>query len=120
MAREHKYRYWNNRTKAFVYMTLNEAFDHTARNEEFRDHRVDEGDWQQYTGLEDRNGKEIYEGDIVRSYHQKGEVIYASGSFGFWDEMEYRKLSDIMEVGDGHKMEVTGNIYEDPDLLKSK
>jgi len=81
--------------------------------------------WLQYTGLKDKNGKEIYEGDIVKTIDnwdkygmQAGEinqVYFNAGGFrlkpkdknrlGFWIE-------------DGKDVEVIGNIHENPELIK--
>ena len=72
----------------------------------------------QYTGLHDKNGKEIYEGDIVRKFNGIiGKVIYEHSEF-IIDVTNNKKLDygrlDLIE----NFVEVIGNIYDNPDLLE--
>ena len=76
----------------------------------------------QFTGLKDRNGREIYEGDIVRTTSIMDEVIFGDV---VWDEDGFQYAVDIgCELMEFHNIihtektvEVIGNIYENPELL---
>ena len=79
----------------------------------------------QYTGLHDKNGKEIYEGDIIKTFglldNITGPVEFSDYKLTWqihpshWNEDVGFELFDIRV-----HLEVIGNIYENPDLLENK
>ena len=76
----------------------------------------------QYTGLKDKNDKEIYEGDIVR-HKTYGYSVVKTGVVR-WIDNETRFTFDV--IGTNEKLlideydEVIGNIYENPELLNKE
>ena len=75
----------------------------------------------QYTGLKDKRGKEIYEGDILKcpqplddNLFEVGHVYWCSDSAGYYVETNLSN-DELSAFTDG---EVIGNIYENPELLK--
>lgn len=119
MTREIKFRAWDKKEnkmwgKAFPKMFIaDDSFGFT--NDELYE-------IMQYTGLKDKNGKEIYEWDIL----EEGSWIgWCNKCCGFQPMYEYENTEEChrcegnYEIGDIIKLEkIIGNIYENPELLK--
>jgi len=79
----------------------------------------------QYTGLKDKNGKEIYEGDIVDAIAEldfKDQSIISDVIFGKDHQWQIRSCIDAEHGlpicwGGWESLEIIGNIYEHPQLL---
>ncbi len=76
--------------------------------------RIENGELMQYTGLKDKNGKEIYEGDIVQmpNWLYPVEVIFSLPKCRFCCQLK-GGINDYIPL---HSV-VIGNIHENPELL---
>jgi len=116
MSRELKFRAWNYQTGNFDYFGLKEGL--TKLPLDFIDSEI-----QQYISLKDKNGKDIYEGDIISfsvNYtvelgdpdiidYKDCEVYYDEELAGFYFGKDGHQILDKVEVD---SIEVTGNIFE--------
>lgn len=75
-------------------------------------------DVMQFTGCYGVGGVELFEGDVVKEKHNGyvAVIIFSQGEF--WVEPVGRWLEDWNWVDDADRMEVIGNIFENPELVK--
>lgn len=103
-------------------LRLEQVFKKDSNYDDYEDFEykdvTDKIELMQYTGLHDKNGKEIYEGDILKSiqwnniylvkYTGTAFYLYRKGNNGF---------NKITTWNNTEKSEIIGNIYDNPELL---
>ncbi len=118
MKREIKFRAWdneNNRMFPDCFELTKTGFKEWVQLRQ----ASEDLEWMQYTCLKDKNGKEIYEGDIVRSKSLKDEDV---SEIKWHEELCFSLEWSSQPLGThiiiGYEFEVIGNIHENPELLK--
>ncbi len=125
MSREIKFRGWSKKDNCFCGAF---SIHYTGMISDMIDAKIDkdsglaisDAHWNendlilmQYTGLQDKNGKDIYEGDIVRSKILSGEIKINEIVFEYG---AYR--IGLQQLNIQKDIEIIGNIYENKNLLK--
>lgn len=122
-----KFRVWNTKKKMFFHQKNDQRLDLVLEYYELNKH-VEYP--QRYTGLKDKNKKEIYEGDILRTdigreYENDWEVIFKNAQFSLIDSKRESDSYGVYTrnlytgISSMDKFEIVGNIYETPELLNN-
>ena len=133
--REIKFRFWNAQGLRFHYDQRQVLSCLTNQICGGYDYTKDDCAFEQFTGLRDKNGREIYEGDILafdlQDYNggdhlYRLPVVYRGAAFGFaiksepsipdpdcWEDLDIVQAEDM-------ELEVIGNIHETPELVANE
>lgn len=119
MEREIRFRGWNPHDKVIV--SWEDIKKHKGYIYDFLHDIKENLILMQYTGLKDKNGKEIYEGDVLREKFNDGNTTQTHDIFTFyWENGAYTDGEWYFADMDFTEIEIIGNIYENPDLLTNK
>ena len=127
MARSIKFRAWNELTKEMYYDAFRvEQRDGYVAGISGQPMYCKFTDFMQYTGLKDKNGKEIYEGDLIVGVY--GRVVdnphWKANGVGLIEWRPFGNLAGFqtknphIDIFDEKTVEVIGNIHEHPELVK--
>lgn len=128
--REIKFRAWNGNSLYYnhsVCLQIDGTISYLKNDGQWGEPEKGEIILMQYTGLKDKNGKEVYEGDIIEftpkykpGVRKKSPVIWQEfrACFAFkWNDYANEDL--FQAIQHTNEAELIGNIYENPELLNS-
>ena len=113
MSRELKYRVWyKNKYIELINLRGEKSIYFSIYDLGFITQSIDRKEvvLEQFTGLKDKNGKEIYEGDIVKLWDGEPELVVWDNLIGAYEPLSW-------EIFDTDECEVIGNIHENLELL---
>ena len=122
MSREIKFRVWDKRHNSMEYINDLYWFEENG----IHDFNDDNYIFMQNTGLKDKNGKEIYDSDIVKVTWGSGKIVFyevkycESLGYHYLRDTKNKEDDDIICIYDYSQMDVIGNVFDNPELLKNK
>lgn len=124
--REIKFRAWHKEKKEIVNVEeidfMNKVINYIENDYENNRQEIigayfEDIELMQYTGLKDKNNKEIYEGDIVILHNGKYKVIFNTEEARFVLRDDEFEMNIPFTNNNNKRMEIIGNIYESLELL---
>ena len=122
MSREIKFRAWDKYHNSMEYINDLYWFEENGIHNFNDDNYV----FMQNTGLKDKNGKEIYDSDIVKVTWGSGKIVFyevkycESLGYHYLRDTKNKEDDDIICIYDYSQMDVIGNVFNNPELLKNK
>lgn len=116
-----KYRAWSKTEKTMSDVKKIDFWNGEVDARSFEETEIEEVEFMSSTGLFDKNGAEIFEGDILADVDESGDelvylyVIYKDGKFMAVENEERGYFADLVDCTTYHS--VVGNIYENAELL---
>jgi len=110
---EIKYKLWDKHKKKFVELETIEFFDDGSPYL-INSYGANRFELIRFTGLKDKNSKEIFEGDLVKKDDCVYKVVFDDGCFTITDKTDGKVVGRLVLLieFDWDKLEVIGNIYE--------
>lgn len=118
--REIKFRAWFEKFKEMYTVKMVDLQREIAYFDKYNYRSFYDIDLMQYTGLKDKNNKEIYEGDIVILHNGKYKVIFNTEEARFVLRNDKFEMNIPFTNNNNERMEVLGNVYENLELLGGK
>lgn len=117
--RELKFRAWDKVNKIYTYATLGDLICGACTESGDKKLSGSSQIWEQYTGLSDENGREIYEGDVVSKHNSDLKGVVKQVKDGQW-AIYWGNVPDGYYIlfKYSNLCEVVGNIHENNELLE--
>ena len=122
MSREIKFRAWDKHYNSMEYINDLYWFEENG----IHDFNDDNYIFMQNTGLKEKNGNDIYDSDIVKVTWGSGKIVfyevkyYGSLGYHYLRDTKNKEDDDIICIYDYSQMDVIGNVFDNPELLKNK